>query len=137
MSEVTAVGKQHEVVSTEGIDDSFVIAGHTVKSGDTIVFTTNLRAQKYHLVVGGRPNRRLHKIVAGEDRFYAIIPVMELWVGDRKSGAIAVAYNQDLHKAILMDRSGDDSGAYRSRGISTERGVTDVSVVVDAVKSAS
>ena len=107
-------------------EHSFVIDGHGVNRGDIVIFHTN--RDPISITVGASENRMLWKTVSGEDRYYMIVPILAMKIGENVSDAIAVAYHENLKKLIPMDSSFDDKGLYRSRGISAERSVTSVTV---------
>ena len=115
--------------STNIDPEAAIVNGLTVNVGDTIVFTV-LKTNKQHdhikVVLGGVESRQLFKVVGDSNRLYQILPAMSVWVADKQSQAVAIAYLDEPQRLLLLGPSIHNT--YRSYGIASERTVIEVAV---------
>lgn len=115
--------------STNIDPEAVIVNGLTVNVGDTIVFTvlkTNKQHDRIKAVLGGVESRQLFKVVGEVNRLYQILPAAGVWLADKQSQAIAIAYLDEPQKLLLLGPSIHNT--YRSYGIASERTVIDVAV---------
>lgn len=109
--------------------EAVIVNGQTVNVGDTAVFTvlkTNGQTDHIKVVLGGVESRQLFKVVGDSNRLYQILPAMSVWVADKQSQAVAIAYLDEPQRLLLLGPSIHNT--YRSYGIASERTVIEVAV---------
>ena len=99
-----------------------------LRKGDVVIFETDHGTIR--TVYDSREKFSLWKTVAGVDQYYTIISALSVWINDKdeEDDAIGIAYHESLGKILLLDQSLNEKVQYRSRGISTERKVVNVTI---------